>query len=97
MSGFGETNHITLKNYLMEKKNIIITIGGQAGSGKSHLAYLLKTYLRENGFEVEQKLNMDYSSERDFDINMNKNFDDAFNDIKKTRKITINEVQLARI
>ena len=41
----------------MEKKNLIITVAGQTASGKSRLTYLLKKFLRENGFEVEQELN----------------------------------------
>jgi len=34
----------------MEKKDLIITVSGQVASGKSRLTYLLKKFLREQGF-----------------------------------------------
>lgn len=37
----------------MEKKELIITVSGQVASGKSRLMFLLKKFLRENGFNVE--------------------------------------------
>ena len=36
----------------MEKKDLIITVSGQVASGKSRLTYLLKKFLREQGFGV---------------------------------------------
>lgn len=78
----------------MEKKNLIITVAGQPASGKSRLTYLLKKFLRENGFEVEQELNIDYPTEENFDNIMSKNTDNIIDNFKKTRKITIKELQL---
>ena len=79
----------------MEKKNLIITVAGQTASGKSRLTYLLKKFLREQGFEVEQELNFDHPTESNFDMVMSENFDTTINSIKETRKITIKEIQLA--
>ena len=80
----------------MEKKNLIITVAGQTASGKSRLTYLLKKFLRENGFEVEQELNIDHPTEENFDRVMSRNIDTVIDNFKETRKITIKEVQLAR-
>lgn len=79
----------------MEKKDLIITISGQVASGKSHLTYLLKKFLREQGFEVEFEGNLDHPTEFDFDKHMNKNLDEVVEYIKESRKITMKEVQLA--
>ena len=78
----------------MKKKKLIITIAGQTASGKSRLTYLLKKFLRENGFEVEQELNLDHPTEENFDDVMGKNIDIVINSFKETRKITIKEAQL---
>ena len=73
----------------MEKKELTITVAGQTAFGKSRLTYLLKNFLRENGFEVEQELNIDSTSEEEFDSSMSKNFEEVINDFKETRKIKI--------
>ena len=78
----------------MEKKNLIITISGQAKSGKSRLTFLLKKFLREQGFEVEQKLNLDHPTESNFDKTMEENFKQVLEYFVATRKITIKEEQL---
>lgn len=80
----------------MEKKNLIITVAGHTASGKSRLTYLLKKFLRENGFEVEQELNIDHPTEENFDNVMGRNIDAVIDNFKETRKITIKELQLAR-
>jgi thymidylate kinase len=56
------------------KKNLIVTVSGVAGSGKSSLTFLLKNFLREHGFEVEQELNLDHPTESNFDQVMNDKF-----------------------
>jgi uridine kinase len=79
-----------------EQEKLIITVSGRAMSGKSRLSFLLKKFLRENGFEVEFDGNIDHPTESNFDKHMSKNFDEVINSIKETRKITLKEVQLAR-
>lgn len=80
----------------MEKKNLVITVSGHAASGKSRLTYMLKQFLREVGFEVEQELNIDHRSEEKFDEDMCRTLDDIIDNFKETRKITIREVQTQR-
>ena len=78
----------------MEKKDLIITISGQAKSGKSRLIFLLKKFLREQDFEVKHELNFDFPTEFDFDKFIGQNFDGVIKNFKKTRKIIIKEEQL---
>lgn len=80
----------------MEKIDLIVTVSGQVASGKSRLTYMLKNFLRENGFEVEFNGNIDHPREFDFDERVSENFDEVIEHIKETRKITLKEVQLAR-
>jgi len=77
----------------MEKKDLFITVSGRSGSGKSRLTYLLKNFLRKNGFDIEYLANTDLPTESKFNRAMGKNFHEAINEIKRTRKITINEMQ----
>jgi len=76
----------------MEKK-LTITVSGQAASGKSRLTYLLKNFLREQGFNVELECGIDHPTESNFDMVMGRNIDSAVQHIKETRKITIRENQ----
>ena len=80
----------------MEKKELIITVSGQVASGKSRLTYLLKKFLREQGFEVEFDGNLDHPTESNLDKYMSKNFDEVIENFKDTRKITLKEVQIAQ-
>ena len=79
----------------MEKKELIITVSGQTNSGKSRLTYLLKEFLREQGFEVSFDGGCDYTREYEFDENVSVNFDKIIESIKETRKITLKETQLS--
>jgi len=80
----------------MENENIFITISGQAGSGKSRLLFLLKDFLRKEGFSVEFPETLDFVNEADFDNHMVRKFDETIDVIKKNRKIIMKEAQLAR-
>lgn len=77
-----------------KNKNLNITISGETASGKSRLTYLLKKFLRENGFEVEQEPNIDYGTEEEFNNIMSKNIDTVIDKIKETTNITIREIQV---
>lgn len=79
----------------MEKNELIITVSGKCNTGKSRLSYLLKKFLREQGFEVKFKGNLDHPTESHFDRCMCKNFDEAMEKIKETSKIILVEKQLA--
>jgi hypothetical protein len=80
----------------MEKEKLIITVSGRAMSGKSRLSFLLKKFLRENGFDVKHEVTLDYQNENDFERKMSKNFDDVIGQMKEQREILIKEVQLKR-
>ena len=73
------TERISEAKQNMEKKELIITVSGQVASGKSRLTFLLKKFLRENGFEVEFDGNTDHPTESNFDKHMSKNFEIEFN------------------
>lgn len=78
----------------MKKKDLTITVAGQPLSGKSRLTYLLKRFLRENGFEVEQEFNIDHPTEENFDYVMGRDIDNIINGFKETRKVTLKELTL---
>jgi len=78
----------------MEKKNLLVVVAGKTASGKSRLTYLLKKFLRENGFEVEHELNRDHLSEENFDTDMSKNLIEVIDNFKETRKIVLKEVTI---
>jgi tRNA uridine 5-carbamoylmethylation protein Kti12 len=78
----------------MEKEKIIITVSGRVMSGKSRLAFLLKKFLQENGFDVKHEVTLDYQNENQFEEQMRENFDVAIGWIKEQREILIKEKQL---
>jgi pantothenate kinase-related protein Tda10 len=80
----------------MEKEKLIITVSGRAMSGKSRLSFLLKKFLRENGFDVKHEVSLDYQNENQFERQMSKNFDEVISQMKEQREILIKEEQLKR-
>jgi pantothenate kinase-related protein Tda10 len=80
----------------MEKEKLIITVSGRAMSGKSRLSFLLKKFLRENGFDVKHEVSLDYQNENQFERQMSKNFDKVIGQMKEQREILIKEEQLKR-
>lgn len=79
----------------MEKKDLIITIAGKTMNGKSRITYLLKKFLREQGFEVVFEGNLDHPTESNFDRHMCMDIDEAVERIKETITITLKEEQLS--
>jgi uridine kinase len=80
----------------MEKEKIIITVSGRAMGGKSRLSFLLKKFLRENGFDVKHDVSLDYNNENHFERQMSKNFDDVIGQMKEQSEIVIKDEQLKR-
>jgi pantothenate kinase-related protein Tda10 len=78
----------------MEKEKLIITISGRTMSGKSHLSFLLKKFLQENGFDVKHEVALDYHNENHFESLMSKNFNEVVGQMKEQREILIKEEQL---
>jgi CO dehydrogenase nickel-insertion accessory protein CooC1 len=77
------------------KKKLTINVCGEAGSGKSRLTFILKKFLKDNGFEVEHSP-LDFVDEDEFDKEMNKNHKLAIDNLKENRKIVINELYVKR-
>lgn len=80
----------------MEKQGITITVSGKAKSGKSHLIYYLKKFLRENGFDVLLSNDIDYPNEERFDNQMNENFEKIMDSIKDSKTIVLSETRQGR-
>ena len=76
------------------KSELIIQIGGETGSGKSRLCFLLKKFLHQEGFKVNFDGGIDFKNEKHFDQTMQQNFDKIIEKIKNTRTIEIKEAQL---
>jgi len=79
------------------KQELTITVSGQFGSGKSRLTFLLKEFLRKEGFEVNFEGNTDHPTEAEFDRTMVRNIVNTVDNIKETRVITLKEEQLPRV
>ncbi len=81
----------------MEKKEIRILVAGEPNSGKSRVSFLLKRFLRENGFEVDFDGGLDFNSEEQFDHHIgNRHFDETIEKIKENRVIVLREFQLKK-
>jgi hypothetical protein len=77
----------------MKKGKTVITVSGEAMSGKSHLIFLLKKCLQENGFDVKHEVSLDYQDEDDFERQMDQSFYKVIDHIKEQREIIIKEEQ----
>ncbi len=75
----------------MEKKLLTISVSGDAATGKSHIIYLLKEYLRKEGFDVTIN-DSDHSNETSFDNDIINNFNVVIERIKENSIITLNEL-----
>lgn len=80
----------------MENKQLIITVAGQVASGKSRLTFLLKEFLKGQGFNVQFEGNKDFSTENEFDAFYSENSEKAIENIKSTRVLNLKELQLPR-
>ena len=75
-------------------KKLSITVSGETNSGKSRMLYLLKHLLKGHGFNVKVKVPSDYNYLDEFEIQMDKNFEEVINYIKETRIIHLNEINI---
>lgn len=74
----------------MDKKKLItLQVTGNTNSGKSRLAYALKEFLKEEGFEVEV-LDSDFPTEASFNQMMRNHIREALESIKSKVKVKLN-------
>lgn len=73
------------------KNNVNIMVFGEAASGKSNVVYLLKRFLREQGFTVELKPDTDHANEETFDKAIGKHHSQAIAAVKERAVISIEE------
>ena len=79
------------------KNNIIITVSGKYGSGKSRILNKIQKMLHDEGFNIDAyDGGIDYNSAIDFNRHMSKNEEEVLELIKSTSKISFDEVQLNR-
>ncbi len=69
---------------------IHITVTGQPKIGKSKVCFLIKNLLRQNGFEVDFDLGVDFESEQQFD----QHFDRILNNDNQTQEVVLREARL---
>ena len=78
----------------MKNNEITIEIKGLTNSGKSTLAFLIKSLLNSEGFNINLT-DKDYANENSFNQNMIRNITDKI-DILKTKNINIIQKTLTR-
>ena len=80
------------------KNEIKITVSGKFMTGKSHITYLIKKVLKDNGFSVKFEPDLDYGpSEKDFDKRVHLKNEEAIKGLSKKTKIKIEQIQLPRV
>jgi ABC-type nitrate/sulfonate/bicarbonate transport system ATPase subunit len=83
----------------MEKNNVVITVLGETGTGKSTLVLLLEDFLQEQGFDVEIDLEnerLDYGTEVQFRAVCSLDWKKRLKAIKGKTKITLKSMQAKR-
>lgn len=75
----------------MKEKEVIVTISGGPKTGKSRILYLMKEFLRNNGFDVRMLDGNDFQNEVHFDIAMNKDINESIGAIKKRTTVIFQE------
>lgn len=78
----------------MPKEKLIITVSGRVLSGKSRLSFLLKEFLRKNGFDVKHEVSLDFQNENHFNKAMSEDLNEVFESMKERCEIYIREEQL---
>jgi uridine kinase len=75
------------------KKEVIITISGNANTGKSLVMAQIEKLLKENGFDVQLLFedNFDYIDQNSF--RLHNNISEKINSVKSNTKILLKEIQ----
>lgn len=80
----------------MTTKNITIAISGESATGKSTLAYLIKSTLEQYGVKVNPINDADYKNEDDFEYKIGTNFEELIDAVAEKTKVTIVQSQVTR-
>jgi len=75
------------------KDTITITLSGEKNIGKSRLSYLLKIFLKEQGFEVIHIIDENHPSEKNFDGVISSDIEYSIPTIKDKTILEIKEVR----
>ena len=79
-------------------KELQIIVAGESNTGKSTMALLLEKFLKENGFDVDFKLQnerLDYGTESNFRKVIGTTISERTDAIKANTKIIIKQMQVA--
>lgn len=83
------------------KNELQIIVSGEANSGKSTMMFALLKILKEQGFNVQLNFENDPDLTREkafhFHNKFKERFEEVLEDIKANSKITLKEVQTARL
>lgn len=80
-----------------EKKEIIVTISGVTGVGKSHVMYLLHEFFNSIYWEAELQVNSDYKNKSEFKEKMSDSINEVLPILMGSRKIVLREAQNNRM
>ena len=76
------------------KNEVKVNVIGESCVGKSHITFLIKKVLKENGFEIEFTPDEDYGrSEANFDNSLSESNNDAIQSLKGKTKIKIKQIR----
>ena len=75
----------------MEKKKVTIIVAGESATGKTHVIFILKKFLRTLGFDVELEPSVDYPTEVEFHKYASSRTADINETIQERSKIILKE------
>ena len=82
---------LNLSQEQWSKNEMTITVSGDTNTGKSRILYLLKSFLKENGFDVKFDGGGDFADEDTFNSHMSSNIEQVSGHIKESRTIVMRE------
>ena len=80
-----------------KQREIHIIVAGNAGSGKSQVAYIIKEALKNAGIDVQFDCGFDYMDINDFDTQLKTNYDERCKAINEKSLVTLKELQIKAV
>ena len=81
----------------MKDKNLQITVVGPTNSGKSRICYVIKEALKSHGIDVLFDGGMDFLNEREFNVHMKPNLEEALKAISERTNVSLYEIQTVEL